>query len=179
MRKHPPLNLITIWHQLPDPRVERRKLHALPDVLTIALCAVLCGADSFEDMEVFGEAKLDWFKTFLDLPHGIPSHDTFNRVFAALDPQKFLECFMRWTQSLRVAVAEEIVAMDGKALRRAIQHGDCPKVVISAWAVDNELAMGQLQVHDKSNEITAVLELLRALELAGCIVTVDALEHES
>lgn len=175
MQKHPKLDLITILKEVPDPRLDRRKLHALSDVLCIAICALLCGADSFEDMEAFGEAKSDWLKTFLELPHGIPSHDTFNRVFAALDPQQFLDCFLRWTQSLRAAVPEEIVALDGKALRRAIDQGDAPQVVVSAWAAANGLALGQLKVEDKSNEITAVPQLLRVLELAGCIVTLDAM----
>lgn len=175
MKKHPPVSLLTILREVPDPRVDRRKLHALPDVLCIAICALLCGADSFEDMEVFGHAKQDWFETFLDLPHGIPSHDTFNRVFAALDPAQFLDCFIRWTQSLRMAVAQELVALDGKALRRAINQGDCPKVVVSAWAVESGLSLGQLKVADKSNEITAVPQLLRVLELSGCIVTLDAM----
>jgi predicted transposase YbfD/YdcC len=175
MEKSPKLSLITILKEVPDPRLDRRKLHGLADVLCIAICALLCGADSFEDMEVFGEAKSDWFETFLELPHGIPSHDTFNRVFAAIDPDKFLECFMRWTQSLRLAIAEEIVALDGKALRRAINAGECPKVVVSAWAAENGLALGQLKTDDKSNEITAVPKLLRALELGGCIVTLDAM----
>ena len=175
MQERTKLSLITVLKEVADPRVERRKLHSLSDILSVAICALLCGADSFEDMEVFGEAKLEWFETFLELPHGIPSHDTFNRVFTALDPQGFLECFMRWTQSLRAAVAEEIVALDGKALRRAINKGDCPKVVVSAWAADNGLALGQLKVDDKSNEITAVPKLLRVLELAGCIVTLDAM----
>lgn len=175
MQKHPKVSLITVLKEIPDPRVDRRKLHSLSDVLAIAICALLCGAKSFEDMEIFGDAKSDWFETFLELPHGIPSHDTFNRVFAALDPQQFLESFMRWTQSLRGAVAEEIVALDGKALRRAINKGGCPKVVVSAWAVESGLALGQLKVDDKSNEITAVPRLLRALELAGCIVTLDAM----
>ena len=98
MQKHPKVSLITILKEIPDPRMDRRKLHWLSDVLAIAICALLCGAKSFEDMEVFGEAKSDWFETFLELPHGIPSHDTFNRVFAALDPEQFLESFMRWTQ---------------------------------------------------------------------------------
>jgi predicted transposase YbfD/YdcC len=175
MEKPQKLSLITILKEVPDPRVDRRKLHSLSDVLSIAICALLCGADSFEDMEVFGEAKSDWFATFLELPHGIPSHDTFNRVFAAIDPEKFLDCFMRWTQSLRSAIAEEIVALDGKALRRAINAGDCPKIVVSAWAADNGLALGQLKTDDKSNEIRAVPKLLRALELGGCIVTLDAM----
>lgn len=176
MQKHPTkINLVTILKELPDPRLERRKLHSLCDVLTIALCAILCGAKSFEDMEIFGDAKADWFETFLDLPNGIPSHDTFNRVFAALDPQAFLESFIGWTQSLRAAVSQEIVALDGKALRRAINQGDCPKVIVSAWAAENGLTLGQLKVDDKSNEITAVPKLLRVLELSGCIVTLDAM----
>lgn len=175
MEKSRKLSLITILKEVPDPRIDRRKLHSLSDVLSIAICALLCGADSFEDMEVFGEAKSDWFETFLELPHGVPSHDTFNRVFAAIDPEKFLECFMRWTQSLRTAIAEEIVALDGKALRRATNAGECPKVVVSAWAAENGLALGQLKTDDKSNEITAVPKLLRALELGGCIVTLDAM----
>src|SRR6185312_3414690 len=175
MEKHPPFSLITILRELPDPRVERTKLHRLEDILVIAICALLCGADSFEDMEVFGDAKEEWFRTFLELPHGIPSHDTFNRLFAALDPEQFLESFMKWTQSLRKAVPQEIVALDGKALRRALNQGQTAKVVVSAWAAENGLVLGQQKVEDKSNEITAVPELLRRLELAGCIVTLDAM----
>jgi predicted transposase YbfD/YdcC len=175
MEKHPPFALITILRELPDPRVERTKLHKLEDILVIAICALLCGADSFEDMEVFGDAKEEWFRTFLELPNGIPSHDTFNRLFAALDPDQFLESFMKWTQSLRKAVPQEIVALDGKALRRALDQGQTAKVVVSAWAADNGLVLGQQKVEDKSNEITAVPELLRRLELAGCIVTLDAM----
>jgi len=175
MEKHPRFSLITILRELPDPRVERTKLHKLEDILVIAICALLCGADSFEDMEVFGDAKEEWFRTFLELPHGIPSHDTFNRLFAALDPEQFLESFMKWTQSLRKAVPQEIVALDGKALRRALDQGQTAKVVVSAWAADNGLVLGQQKVEDKSNEITAVPELLRRLELAGCIVTLDAM----
>jgi len=169
------INLISILRELPDPRVERTKHHLLEDILVIAICTLLCGGESFEDMEVFGESKEEWFRTFLQLPHGIPSHDTFNRVFAALDPEKFMEAFMRWTESLRKAVDEEIVALDGKALRRALDAGECPKVVVSAWAAGSGLVLGQRKVDDKSNEITAVPELLRTLELSGCIVTLDAM----
>jgi predicted transposase YbfD/YdcC len=114
-------------------------------------------------------------QNFLRLRNSIPSHDTFNRLFAALDPQAFLDCFLRWPQSLRVAVAQEIVALDGKALRRALNGDHSVKYVVSAWAEDNGLVLGQLKVGDKSNEITAPPELLRGLELAGCIVTVDAM----
>jgi predicted transposase YbfD/YdcC len=171
----PNLSLIEHFQDLPDPRVDRTKDHELIDLLIIAVCTLLCGGESFNDMEDFGHAKHDWFKTFLRLRHGIPSHDTFNRLFAALDPQGFLDCFLRWTQSLRTAVKQEIVALDGKALRRALNGDQSVKYVVSAWAEDNSLVLGQLKVADKSNEITALPERLRVLELAGCIVTVDAM----
>lgn len=172
---HPHLSLIESFKDLRDPRVDRTKDHDLIDILVIAICALLCAAETFNDMEDFGKAKQDWFKTFLRLRNGIPSHDTFNRVFAALDPKQFLDCFLRWTQSLRTAVAQEIVALDGKALRRALNKKQSPKYVVSAWAESNHLVLGQLKVDDKSNEITAVPELLRVLELGGCIVTLDAM----
>jgi predicted transposase YbfD/YdcC len=175
MQKHSKLSLIEHFQKLPDPRVNRTKDHDLIDVLIIAVCCLLCAGESFNDMEDFGHAKEDWFRTFLGLRNGIPSHDTFNRVFAALDPQQFLECFLAWTQSVRQAVPQEIVALDGKALRRALNKDQSIQYVVSAWAENNGLVLGQLKVADKSNEITAVPELLRALELSGCIVTVDAM----
>jgi len=173
--EHPHLSLVEHFKSIADPRVERTKDHDLLDILVIAICALLCAAESFNDMEDFGRAKEDWFGSFLKLRNGIPSHDTFNRVFAAIDPKEFLECFLRWTQSLRQAVAQEIVALDGKALRRALNRDENPKYVVSAWAESNDLVLGQLKVDEKSNEITALPELLRVLELAGCIVTVDAM----
>lgn len=172
---HPKLSVIEHFQSLADPRVNRTKDHELIDILVIGICTLLCGGAGFNDMEDFGKAKQEWFRTFLRLPSGIPSHDTFNRVFAALDPQAFLECFLRWTQSLRQAVAQEIVALDGKALRRALNSDQSLKYVVSAWAESNGLVLGQWKVADKSNEITAVPQLLRVLELSGCIVTVDAM----
>jgi len=175
MQIHPKVSLIEHFQDLPDPRVNRTKDHDLIDLVVIAVCTLLCAGESFNDMEDFGHAKHDWFKTFLPLRNGIPSHDTFNRLFAALDPKAFLDCFLRWTQSLRQAVPQEIVALDGKALRRALNADQSVKYVVSAWAESNGLVLGQLKVADKSNEITALPELLRVLELSGCIVTVDAM----
>jgi predicted transposase YbfD/YdcC len=175
MQEHHRLSLIEHLQQLPDPRVRGRCDHELVDVLVIALCCLICGGEGFNDMEDFGKAKRKWFKTFLRLRGGIPTHDTFNRVLAALKPEAFLEVFMQWTQRLRETVAEEIVTLDGKALRRALDQGQSPRVIVSAWAASNALVLGQVEVPDKTNEITAVPKLLRALELAGCIVTLDAM----
>jgi predicted transposase YbfD/YdcC len=175
MQEHSISSLTGHFSILIDPRVARTREHELIDVLIIGLCCLICGGESFYDMEHFGQAKLDWFKTFLKLPNGIPSHDTFNRLFCALDPRQFLECFLSWTQSVRATIPGEIVALDGKALRRAIDAGAGPRCIVSAWAEDNGLVLGQLEVDGKSNEITAVPQLLRVLELSGCIVTLDAM----
>ena len=160
-----------------DPRVQRTQAHSLHDILMISICAVLCGAESFVEFERFGEAKRDWLGRFLKLPNGIPSHDTFGRVFALLDPRQFAECFTRWTEGLRQSFAAEIVAIDGKTLRRSPDRakGREPIHLVSAWARENGLVLGQRKVDSKSNEITAIPELLRALDLAGCIVTIDAM----
>lgn len=151
--------------------------HLLVEVLTIAVCAMLAGAESFVDMERFGRDKEAWFRSFLKLEHGIPSHDTFLRVLAALDPKEFAECFMRWTQAVRRKVQREVVAIDGKTVRGSFDRAQGREAIhmVNAWATENGLALGQVKTDAKSNEITAVPQLLRALELEGCIVTVDAL----
>jgi len=169
------ISLITILEEVPDPRVQCTVDHDLTDLLAIALCTILCGGDSFYDMEEFGEVRLPWLKTFLRLRNGAPRHDTYNRVFQALDPEKFGDCLSRWTQSVRAVLGGEVVALDGKSVRRALNQGEDMRVIVSAWATESGLLLGQRKVRDKSNEITVVPELLRSLELAGCIVTADAL----
>lgn len=168
-------SLLTILEEVPDPRVTATVDHALADILTIALCTILCGGQSFYDMEEFGQVRLDWLKTFLSLRHGAPTHDTYNRLFQALDPEQFGDCLARWTQSVRRVLGGEVVALDGKTLRRPLKKGEASRVLVHAWATQSGLLLGQRKVRDKSNEITVVPELLRALQLAGCIVTADAL----
>ncbi len=169
-------SLIESLQELPDLRVTGRCDHKLLDLLVIALCTLLCGGESFPDMQRFALAKWDWLKGFLELPGGVPSHDTFNRLFQALDHRRFLEVFAAWTQGLCRSVSEEIMALDGKAPRGANKGCEqTPCAMVSAWARENGLVLGQLKVADRSNEITVLPELLRALELGGCIVTIDAM----
>jgi predicted transposase YbfD/YdcC len=169
--------IIRHFDALEDPRIDRRKLHDLTEMIIIALCATICGADSLVAIERFGNAKLSWFQTFLDLGNGIPSHDTFGRVFAALDPEQFASCFMGWTQSLGELMEGQVVALDGKMLRRSMDTAAAksPMYMVSAWAGANRLVLGQLKVDEKSNEITAVPKLLDMLMLEGSVVTTDAL----
>lgn len=173
-----PLDSIrTHFGTLDDPRVDRTKLHLLLDIIVIALCAILCGADTWVEVEDFGKAKLKWFRKFLDLPNGIPSHDTFGDVFARLDPEQFQTCFLEWVQAVVLLAQGQVVALDGKALRRSHDHRldkDAIRMV-SAWASANRVVLGQIKVDEKSNEITAIPALLQVLDLAGCIVTIDAL----
>ena len=162
---------------LADPRVERTKKHKLIDILFIAVCTLICGGESFTDMEDFGEAKEQWLRTLLELPHGIPSHDTFGRVFSLLDPQAFGECFLRWSATLHEATQGEVIALDGKTLRHSFDRatGQSALHLVSAWASENGLALGQLKVDSKSNEISALPALLKLLDVKGCVVTMDAM----
>jgi predicted transposase YbfD/YdcC len=162
---------------LSDPRVERTRLHELVDILVIAICAVICGADSWVEMEAYGCAKEKWLRQFLPLPHGIPSHDTFGRVLARLKPEEFQQCFLRWMQAVSEVTQGEVVAIDGKTLRRSFDRaaGKGAIHMVSAWASANRLVLGQQKVDEKSNEITAIPALLRLLEIKGCIVTIDAM----
>ena len=162
------------FSDLTEPR-ESNKRHKLIDIITIALCAVICGADTWEDIEEFGHTKREWFEQFLELPHGIPAHDTFARVFASMDPTEFQQAFLRWVEAVRAVTNKEIVAIDGKTLRRSHEKDKSPLHLVSAWALENKMVLGQVKTREKSNEITAIPELLQVLELEGCIVTIDAM----
>jgi predicted transposase YbfD/YdcC len=168
--------LATSFATLTDPRVERTKEHLLLDIVLIAICAVVCGADGWVEVAEFGESKQEWFSQFLKLPSGIPSHDTFGRVFAALDAAEFQHCFLEWVQAVNVLTAGQVIAIDGKTLRRSHdkRRGKAALHMVSAWASANRLVLGQVATDAKSNEITAIPELLRLLDLKGCIVTIDA-----
>jgi predicted transposase YbfD/YdcC len=162
---------------LEDPRVERTKRHQLLDMVTLAICAVSGGADNWVEVENFGRAKLAWFQQFLELPNGIPAHDTFGRVFARLDSQQFESCFLEWIEAVREITSGQIIALDGKTLRRSHDKtiGKGAIHMVSAWASANRLVLGQMKVDEKSNEITAIPKLLAALAISGCIVTIDAM----
>lgn len=168
--------LLSFLADVPDPRLERKRLHPLPTLLGIALCAVICGADSFVGMEEYGQSKYDWLASWLPLPNGIPSHDTFARVFARLEPQAFGQCLRTLARSL-ASGSESHIALDGKYLRHSFDTASEQSawVMLSAWASDQRLVLGSVAVDLKSNEITAIPVLLKSLELEGCVVTIDAM----
>jgi predicted transposase YbfD/YdcC len=171
------LSLETCFGDVPDPRVVGRWDHKLLDIIIIAVCAVITGAESWVEVETFGQLKQGWLKTFLELPKGIPTHDTFGRVFAALDAEAFQSSFARWVEGVFAAIRGQVVAIDGKTVRRSHDktRGKAAIHMVSAWASETGIVLGQRQVDDKSNEITAIPELLHLLDVAGCIVTIDAM----
>jgi predicted transposase YbfD/YdcC len=173
----PASTIAKYFEKLDDPRIDRTKLHLLSDILVIAVCAIICDADGWVDVENYGVSKYAWLTTFLALPNGIPSHDTFGRVFAQLDPIQFQHCFIRWMRAIYQVTHGEVVPIDGKTLRRSFDTtiGLSPIHMVSAWATHNRLVLGQVKVADKSNEITAIPELLKTLDITGCIITIDAM----
>lgn len=166
--------------ELPDPRLDRQKHHSLMEILFISICAVICGATSFVDMEDFGNAKIEWFKMHLELIGGIPSHDTFNRVFSIIDPDKFSDCFISWTQAISEEVDGDIIAFDGKTLRHSFDSatGTSAIHVMNAWSSANDFCLGQMKVDGKSNEITAMPALMKLMDIKGSVVTADALNTQ-
>lgn len=170
-------NSITpFFSDIPDPRSEHGKRHPLSDLVALAVCAVVCGAESWVDVALLARSKEKWLGTFLHLPHGVPSHDTFGRVFSVIDPNHFERCFQAWTSAL-AGVIVGVLAIDGKTLRRSFDAADDKAAIhmISAWAADNRVVFGQLTVGDKTNEVTAIPRLLAMLDIKGLTVTIDAM----
>jgi hypothetical protein len=164
-------SIVEYFRTLEDPRIERTKKHNLLDILVIALCTLLTGGEGFQDMELFGKSKRAWLQTFLALPHGIPSHDTFGRVFARLNPQRFQECFLTWTRAVAQFTHGALVSLDGKTVKASLDRATAasPLHMLSAWCSDQGgLVMGQIKTDTKSNEITAIPELLPLLAIKGC-----------
>jgi len=169
------------FSKVTDPRKERTKDHKLIDIIGIAICAVICGAEGWVDMELYGKSKQAWLSTFLELPNGIPSHDTFGRVFSLIDAQQFQLAFYEWVWAVNDIIQGQIINIDGKCLRGSDDHrlGKRAIYMVSAWAEANEIVLGQRKVDEKSNEITAIPELLKMLAISGCIVTIDAMGTQS
>jgi predicted transposase YbfD/YdcC len=181
MEEQRPQAAITAYFSvLEDPRRYNRR-HKLLDMVVIAICAAICGAEGWEDIELFGETKEEWLRGFLELAHGPPSDDTYRRVFAALDAEEFQICFMDWIEAVEELTQGQVIAVDGKTLRRSHDRSQGKKALqmVSAWASANGLVLGQRKVDGESNEITAVPELLDVLEIAGCIVTLDAIHCQT
>ena len=160
-----------------DDHRHHNKLHKLIDVIIIAICAVIAGADTYEQIENFGKKRKKWLSKFLELPYGIPSHDTFGRIFEKMNPKEFQDCFKLWIESVTDQTKGQVIAIDGKTLRRSHDKSDDKKAIhmVSAWASANQVVLGQLKTEDKSNEITAIPRLLRLLDISGCIITIDAM----
>ena len=164
---------------LEDPRLDnhRNRRHNLIDILVITILATICGADTWIEIHEFGISKYGWLKTFLELPNGIPSHDTFGRVFSLIDPHKFDDCFYAWIRSLSIDTTNDIIAIDGKTLRGSgnKRKNQKPLHLVSAWAADNRLMLGQVKTQEKSNEIEAIPRLSKILDIRHTIVTIDAM----
>lgn len=165
------------FSKVTDPRKDRTKEHKLIDIIVIAICAVICGAEGWVDIELYGNSKLHWLSTFLELPNGIPSHDTFGRVFSLIDAQQFQFAFYDWVLAVNEITAGQVINIDGKCLRGSDEKrlGKRAIYMVSAWAEANEIVLGQRKVDEKSNEMTAIPELLKILSISGCIVTIDAI----
>lgn len=167
---------IHYFTEMSDPRVERTKEHLLEDIVFITISAVICGAETWNDIENYGKSKEDWLKNYLQLPHGIPSHDTFNRFFSALNPEEFERAFLSWVKAISELTDGDVVSIDGKTICGSRISGSKRAIhIVSAWSNANQLSLGQVKVDEKSNEITAIPKLLEVLALKGCLVTIDAM----
>jgi predicted transposase YbfD/YdcC len=176
MPEKPP-TIVDHFSTLTDPRIDLKTKHKLIDIIVITVCGTICGADTWTEIETYGNLKRKWLEGFLELPNGIPSHDTFGRVFSLISPEEFQFCFLHWVQSVFTVTDGQIVAIDGKTLRRSYDRTNNKSAIhmVSAWASKNGITLGQVKTEEKSNEITAIPELLKVLEIKGCIVTIDAM----
>jgi len=172
-----PIGLKDHFSTLKDPRIKKKIKHNLIDIIVITICAAICGADDWVSVEEYGKVKHDWLKTFLEIPNGIPSHDTFGNIFSVLSSTEFEECFLSWIQSVCIVTSGQVIAIDGKRMRRSHDKSSNKSAIhmVSAWASENMVTLGQVKTDEKSNEITAIPELLDLLEIKGCIVTIDAM----
>lgn len=173
MSHHIPISDVLV--AINDPRQQGKIRHDLVETLVVAICGVLAGADTFIEIELWAEQRLDWFRRILKLPHGIPSHDTFGRLFSLIDPEEFEQAFRCWVAAILPALSPQVVALDGKTSRRSGKKNTAPLHLVSAFAADSGLILGQRATSQKSNEKTAIPELLATLALEGCTVTIDAM----
>jgi len=176
MQQENKIKLTEYFEDIDDPREKLKSIrHKLVDIITIAVCAIISGAEGWNDIEQYGKQKKSFFKKFLELPNGIPSHDTFRRVFTLIDSTQFRKGFIKWVRTITKLAKGKIVAVDGKTVRRSHKDGESPIHIVSAWAQDNNVVLGQLKTKEKSNEITAIPELLDILDIKGSIITIDAM----
>ncbi len=169
------IGFIDFFKKLPDHRIDRRKLYSVEEILLLTFCGMIAGCDSWNDFELFGKTKLDYLKRYLPYKNGVPSDDTLRRFFRVLDSEVFESCFIKWVRSLQIDVANKIIAVDGKTSRRSFDGDNKPMHLVSAFVSELGITLGQLKTADKSNEITAIPELLDLLDIAGSIVTIDAM----
>jgi hypothetical protein len=171
MEEHDSARITEHFRALHDPRIQLKTQHKLIDIIVITICAVICGADDWTEVVNYAKAKKDWLKQFLELPHGIPSHDTFGRVFSLLRPEEFEQCFVSWIHAVFKISGSQTVAIDGKTLRRSYDHASNKAAIhmVGAWATSNGISLGQRKTEAKSNEITAIPELLKLLEIKGSV----------
>ena len=171
------VSFLNHFETLTDPRIERSKEHLLIDIVAIAILAVISGADGWGAIELYGKTKYEWLKGFLELPNGIPSHDTFSRVFARIEPKQFQECFLSWVNSITQKLELEVIAIDGKTMKQSYDRNQSQKPlhIVSAWSASHQLVLGQKKVNKKSNEVTAIPALLELLEIEKSIITIDAM----
>ena len=175
------LSIVRNFEEITDPRILLKTTHKLVEVIAIAICAVICGADKWTQVEEYGKANYEWLKTILELPNGIPSHDTFGRIFSKLNPEAFQRCFQAWIKEVFEITNGQIIAIDGKTLRRSHNKKSNKSAIhmVHAWATENSILLGQVKTNEKSNEITAIPELLEMLAIKGCIITIDAMGCQS